>query len=103
MSLFPPEELSYLRLVEQAFVQLKGSGLMLSPLDVEIVRRWELEGAPARVVCRAIRESFEAHARTHGAGVEGPRSLRYCAPAVDDALKAWRKGRLEGGAVPDGM
>ena len=90
MSVFPPGEITFYRLVEQAFLLNKGSGLMLSPTDVELVRRWRAAGAPARVVVAAITDSFESFRRARGEGAAPPRSLSYCAPAVDDAIAAWR-------------
>ena len=91
MSVFPPDEVTFLRLVESTFLSLKGSGLMLSPKDVERVQEWERTGVPARVVCEAVARSFEAFRHAHGAGAAPPRSLAYCAPAVDEAVAAWRK------------
>ena len=101
MSVFPPEEVTFLRVVEQTFLALKGSGLMLSPRDVERVLAWEGMGAPAHVVCTAIVDAFSSHQRAHGEDATPPRSLAYCAPAVDDAIAAWRK-RMVGENRPEG-
>ena len=90
VSVFPPDEVTFLRLVESTFLSLKGSGLMLSPKDLERVRAWEGTGVPAQVVCEAVARSFEAFRRAHGASAEPPRSLAYCAPAVDEAIGSWR-------------
>ena len=90
MSLFPPEEVGFYRLVEQTFLLLKGSGLMLSATDAERVRCWQATGAPARVVCDALQEAFEFRARKDPAGAP-PRSLSYFERPVQEAIAAWRE------------
>ena len=100
MSVFPPDEVTFLRVVEQTFLSLKGSGLMLAPRDVERVLAWETTGAPAHVVCTAVVEAFASFRRAHGEAPPPPRPLAYCAPAVDDAVAAWRK-RMVGGNRPE--
>ena len=50
MSLIPAGELSYAALVSEFFLQLRGTGLLLSPLDLELVAEWERRGVPASVV-----------------------------------------------------
>ena len=92
--MFPPEEVGFYRLVEQTFLVLKGSGLMLSATDSERVRGWQGTGVPARVVCDAIEESFAACARGGGGRDAAPRSLAYCAPAVDGAIAGWRERQV---------
>jgi hypothetical protein len=94
MSSFPAEELTFLRLVEQTFLMLKGSGHMLSPKDVELVRGWEGSGVPVSVVCGSLEASFEAFRRANGDGASSPRSLAYCAPAVEEGIRGWLARRV---------
>lgn len=93
MSLFPPEDVGFYRLVEQTFLVLKGSGLMLSATDSERVRTWEATGVPARVVCDALQHAFEVHGR-HKPGAPPPRSLLYFERPVQEAIAAWRERKV---------
>ena len=63
---------------------------MLSATDAERVRAWETTGAPARVVCDALQEAFEFHAKTKP-GSPKPRSLSYFKRPVEEAIAAWRE------------
>jgi hypothetical protein len=90
MSLFPPEEIGFYRLVEQTFLVLKGSGLMLSATDAERVRGWEATGVPARVVCDALEHGFEAYAQRNP-GASKPTSLAYFRKTVESAIRGWRE------------
>ena len=91
VSVFPPDEVTFLRVVEQTFLALKGSGLMLSPGDAERVAGWERTGVPVQVVCQALVDAFASFRRAHGDDADPPRSLAYCVPAVEESVAAWRK------------
>ncbi|MHB1845214.1 MAG: hypothetical protein ACYCWW_10315 [Deltaproteobacteria bacterium] len=96
MSLLPADEIGYLDYVGEFFLAQKGSGLVLSPLDVELVRRFEGEGVPFEVLCRGIARAFEAR-RRH----EKPRtpqlSLRACRRSIDAEVRRFRAGAVRGG------
>ncbi len=82
----PGESHAYFRAIEEAFIRLRGSPLLLSPADWQIARGWHERGIPLDFVCRALETFFEARRER---GVESRvRSLRYCAPAVEEA---WRE------------
>ena len=66
MSRIPAEALSYQAVVGEFFLQLRGAGLLLSPLDQELVTEWERRGLPVAVVCRGLRAGFEALAGERG-------------------------------------
>ncbi len=81
-----PGSHAYFRAIEETFIRLRGSPLLLSPADWQIARGWHERGIPLDFVCRAL-EGFFAERRDRG--VESRvRSLRYCAPAVEEA---WRE------------
>jgi len=102
MAVFPSDQVTFFRIVEQTFLALKGSALMLSSRDSELVRGWEKTGVPVRVVCEAIVGSFEAYGRTKRGG-QPLRSLSYCAPAVLEAIKTWKERQVGGhGSGPSG-
>jgi len=97
MSLLPVEEITYVDCVTEFFTGLKGSGLMLSPLDVEFVRGYEVQGIPAAVLCHGIERAFEArlrNARRVGKDppAEGPRSLRSFRRSIEAEVRKFLKG-----------
>jgi hypothetical protein len=74
---------AYFQAVEEIFVALRGSPLLLSPADWQVARRWHREGVPLDLVRRTLEEVF---AKRQERGVRGKiSSLRYCAPAIDAA------------------
>jgi hypothetical protein len=74
---------AYFQAVEEIFVALRGSPLLLSPADWQVARRWHRDGIPLDLVRRTLEEVF---ARRKERGARGKlSSLRYCAPAVEAA------------------
>ena len=99
MSLIPAGELSYAALVSEFFLQLRGTGLLLSPLDLELVAEWERRGVPASVVCRGMRRGWDDLVRDRPPGAAPPRSLRALRGFVEEEWRAYRDGRVgDGGA-----
>jgi hypothetical protein len=77
------DDRSYFTAVEEVFVRLRGTPLLLSPADWHVARRWHREGVPLDLVESALSEVF---ARRKERGVKGRvSSLRYCAPVVEAA------------------
>ncbi len=79
---------AYFRAIEETFIRLRGAPLLLSPADWQIARGWHRDGIPLDFVCREL-ETFFAARRERGVEAK-VRSLRYCAPAVEEA---WREVR----------
>jgi hypothetical protein len=76
-------ERAYFQAIEEAFVELRGAPLLLSPADWQVARRWQREGVPLDLVRNAMTEVF---AKRKERGAKGKiSSLRYCAPAVEAA------------------
>jgi hypothetical protein len=99
VSLIPSDALSYPALVAEFFLQLRGSGLLLSPLDQELVGEWERRGIPAAVVCRGLRRGWDDLARDRAAAAASPRSLRALRGFVEEEWRGYRDGRVgDGGA-----
>jgi hypothetical protein len=74
---------AYFQAIEEAFVELRGSPLLLSPADWQVARRWHRDGVPLDLVRRTLEEVF---ARRRERGAKGKiSSLRYCASAVEAA------------------
>src|SRR3954452_25306063 len=79
----PDPDHAYFQAVEEIFVELRGSPLLLSPTDWQVARRWHQEGIPLDLVRRTLEEVF---AKRRERGAKGKiSSLRYCAPAVEAA------------------
>jgi len=78
----------YFQAIEEIFVVLRGSPLLLSPADWQVARRWHRDGIPLDLVRDALRDVF---ARRKERGAKGKiSSLRYCAPAIE---AAWAERR----------
>jgi hypothetical protein len=101
VSLIPSGELSYAALVSEFFLQLRGTGLLLSPLDQELVAEWERRGVPASVVCRGMRRGWEGLAQDRAPGAAPPRSLRALRGSVEEEWRAYRDGRVGDGGAPE--
>src|SRR3954452_12955212 len=79
----PDPDHAYFQAVEEIFVELRGSPLLLSPADWQVARRWHQEGVPLGLVRSTLEEVF---AKRKERGAKGKiSSLRYCAPAVEAA------------------
>lgn len=100
MSLIPSGELSYAALVAEFFLQLRGAGILLSPLDQELVSEWERRGVPASVVCRGLRRGWETLGQERPPGAAPPRSLRALRGFVEEEWRAYRDGRVGDGGAP---
>lgn len=97
MSDLPAAALDYQAVVAEYFLGLRGSGLMLSPLDQELVAEWEHRGLPVAVVCRGLRRGLEdLTERREGT----PRSIRALRFAVEDEWHAYRETRVGDAPAP---
>ncbi len=94
MSHLPSEALRYETVVSEYFLGLRGAGLMLSPLDLEQVRRWERRGIPVAVVCRGLRRGLADALRDRPPGSPPPRALRAYRLPVEDEWRSYRSGRV---------
>jgi hypothetical protein len=99
MSDLPAAALDYQAVVAEYFLGLRGSGLMLSPLDQEIVADWERRGLPIAVVCRGLRRGLEDLAERRSGG---PRSIRALRCAVEDEWDGYRGARVGDAPAPPG-
>jgi hypothetical protein len=93
----PAESLGYQAVVAEFFLGLKGAGLLLSPLDQELVAEWERRGLPIAIVCRGIRRGLEELGEERRGP---PRSLRGVRFAVEDEWRAYRSGRVGDSPAP---
>jgi len=99
MSDLPAAALDYQAVVAEYFLGLRGSGLMLSPLDQEVVAEWERRGLPVAIVCRGLRRGLEDLAERR---VSAPRSIRALRFAVEDEWHAYKDARVGDAPAPPG-
>jgi len=97
VSLLPPQA-SFAEVVQEAFLRLRGKGLMLGALDTELLRTWAETGVPAEVVVRGLEAAAERAAWDAPPGEAGPRSLRACRPEVESEIERYRARVLGAGA-----
>jgi hypothetical protein len=95
----PSSALSYAAVVTEYFLALRGTGLLVSPLDLALVAEWEARGLPVPVVCRGLRRAAEValEQRRNGRPL---RSIRACRAAVDDEWRAYREARVGDAPAP---
>jgi hypothetical protein len=75
------EDQAYFHAIEEIFVRLRGTPLLLSPTDWHVARRWHRDGVPLDLVRSALQGVFAGRLER---GLKGKvSSLRYCAPAVE--------------------
>jgi hypothetical protein len=96
MSDLPAGALDYRAVVTEYFLGLRRSGLMLSPLDQEVVLDWERRGVPVAIVCRGLRRGVEDLAE-HGIA-----ATRRAPPGVSCAPWGPRRlsSRARAGPIP---
>jgi hypothetical protein len=94
MSDLPPDALTYQAVVSEYFLGLRGTGLMISPLDQEVVEAWERRGLPVAVVCLGLRRGLEELVEQRAPGASLPRSLRALRFAVEDEWNAYQRQRV---------
>ena len=74
---------SYFRAIEELFIRLRGTPLLLSPADWQVARGWRQQGIPLNLVCQTLEELF---ARREEEGKKrSVRSLKYFDRAVGEA------------------
>jgi hypothetical protein len=99
MSDLPRESLDYQAVVAEYFLGLRGAGLMLSPLDQEVVADWERRGIPVAVVCRGLRRGVEDLAERRAGTLRSLRALRL---TVEDEWRGYQHDRVGDAPAPPG-
>ncbi len=87
-----PEEMedhAYFHEIEDLFLRLRGSPLLLTPTDYQITKSWHRQGVPLDLVKRALQELFaKRREREEEVKVWG---LQQCRRAVETAWKEARE------------
>jgi hypothetical protein len=98
MSLLP-EGASFEELVQDYFLAVRGSGLMLSALDAQLLSAWAEANVPFEVVARGIARSAEKALFDARPGEPVLRSLRACRRQVDAEIKRYLSRAAGGGGA----
>ncbi len=80
-------------LVGEAFLAVRGTGLILSPVDVELLRRYEAADIPAPTLIRTI---FTAAERRRAHGKPPHQSLSSMKRSLDAAARHFQSGQVRG-------
>ncbi len=91
MSLLPADELTFVDLVGEAFLAVRGTGLVLSPVDVELLRRYEAAAIPPPILIRAI---LIAADRRRAHGKPSHPSLSAMKRSLDAAARRFQHGQV---------
>jgi len=98
MSLLPPEA-TFAEVVQEAFLRLRGKGLMLGALDNELLRAWAETGVPADIVVSGLERAATRTLFDARPGQRGPRSLKACRPEVEAEISSWQARVTGAGAA----
>jgi hypothetical protein len=93
----PSHALGYQTVVTEYFLGLRGAGLLVSPLDEELIGEWERRGLPVAVVCRGLRRGLEDLVEDRR---QAPRSIRALRFAVEAEWHAYQAGRVGDSPAP---
>ena len=78
----------YFRMIEETFIRLRGSPLLLSPADYQVAKSWFEADIPLDVVCKTLEKLFNR--LSERGEPRAIRGLKYCQRAVE---QAWREQR----------
>jgi len=95
-----PEDASFEELVQDFFLAHRGAGLMLSPLDVELIGEWAEAEVPFEVVARGIRKAAEKALWDARPGEPALRTLRACRREVKVEIKKYCARSVGAGSDP---
>lgn len=85
-----PESATFEELVQECFLAHRGAGLMLSPLDVQLIGEWAETGVPFEVVARGVRKAAEKALWDARPGEPVLRTLRACRRSVEAEIRKYR-------------
>jgi len=100
MSLLP-EDAHFEELVQDCFLAFHGAGVMLSPLDAELLSEWAGQRVPFEVVARGIRKAAERALWDARPNEPALRTLRACRREVGAEIRKYLD-RAIGGTAADG-
>lgn len=89
----------YVEAAQELYLELRGGGLTLSPLDADRIRSWRDRGLPLELALEALRLAHTSWAAAGRSAQARPFSLRSAERHVEELLQIAGR-RLVGGAAP---
>lgn len=83
------ERIRYLEELRDLTLAVRGSGLCLSPLEVDLIDGWWADGVPLAMARDAIQEAALRHRASGRAVARRPFPLRVAAPLVEERFGAY--------------
>jgi hypothetical protein len=87
------QESVYFSRIEEFFIGLRGSPLLLCGKDFTLMKQWYAAGIPLNIVLKGIREVFRQFEEKKPSGKK-INSLRYCGQAVTRVWEEAREARI---------
>jgi len=97
-----PKDDGYFSSIEEHFIRLRESPLLLSPKDWWLIHKWKEQGIPLSVVLQGLDRSFERFKK----GAQKRRKINSIAYCAQEVLSAWEEykessiGKKKGGEPP---
>jgi glutamyl/glutaminyl-tRNA synthetase len=85
---------AYIETIENLVVFLRKSGLVLSPDDVDIVKKWENRGITLSETAKFIAEEIEEFKKRYMGKKEIPSTLKYFNKSIEKKIKELRKKNM---------
>lgn len=91
--------------VETFFLETRGrlfgmsSYNLISPKEIQAIRKWELSGIPLKVINEGIEESLRRFLENYPHRRDEPPSLLYCQPTIVKLWKSHKEASVGGRAV----
>ncbi len=92
------ENAHYIEALQDLYLELRGGGLTLSPLDSDRLRAWRDRGLPLELAREGIRAAYAAWAAAGRGSTRRPFLLRSADRYVEDLAAGWARRSL--GVVP---
>jgi hypothetical protein len=84
---------NYFTEIENEFVRQRGTHMLISPLEWNLIETWKQRGIPLQVVLRGIVSTFESH-RARPQRARKVNSLLYCQQEVESVYEEHRAARV---------
>ncbi len=78
---------NYINEITNEFINRRGQTLQISPLDWELIAKWEADGIPLRIVLRAIKDIFDNYDLQKKR--KPIKSISYCENEIEIAFENW--------------
>lgn len=98
-----PANASFAEVIQDCFVAMAGRGLMLSPLDSQLVVEWSRQEIPVEVVVRGLQRAQARLLYDARPGDRPVRSLRACRRDVEAEIRSYLQRSAGAGVIAVGL